>query len=95
MDDSFKCEIKGLIDERLNFVMESLVSKNEEYKRLHKRMRDLIDKVEDLKTANEEETAYVKSYLEVNFNLHAIEEPAFYAQVFSDAIRFLRYFDLL
>lgn len=95
MDESFKCEIKGLIDERLNFVMESLLSNNDEYKFLNKRLRDLIDKVEDLKTANEEETAYVKSYLEVNFNLHAIEEPAFYAQGFSDAIRFLKYFDLL
>ena len=95
MDDSFKCEIKGLIDERLNFVLESLLSKDEEFKRLHKRMRDLIDKVENLTTANEEEKTYVDEYLKVKFDIQAKEEPVFYAQGFSDAIRFLRYFDLL
>ena len=59
------------------------------------RLRVLVEKVESISTANEEEKAYVKEYLEVNFNMQAKEEPVLYAQGFSDAIRFLKYFEIL
>lgn len=95
MDNSLNCEIKGFIDERLNTSMESLRKNDADYRHMTKRLSTLLDKVENLTTANEEEKTYVDEYLKVKFDIQAKEEPVFYAQGFSDAIRFLRYFDLI
>ena len=95
MDNCFEDEIKSFINERLNSSQEALRKDDAEYRNKHKRLQVLTDKVENLKTANEEEKGYVKEYLEVNFDLQVKAEPALYTQGFSDAIQLLKYFGVL